>query len=141
MEYGKLNNTLLGLLSDGAWHSTSEIEKECENSGFFLNGDRAPIYNAMFRLKRGGNVESDGKGNYRRKEKNIIEEPDECKVVVGGADEEDKRLEESIKIIEEYLAKHENFSWVTCSDKELQKTRLTAARLLTLALKIEKFAK
>lgn len=129
-KYKEVRAIVIEVLSDRKWHTTEELQRECEMKGVGLDGERGPIYNIVHQLKIKEIIDSNGAGEYRMREEklnqtanNILEENDE--------------LENSIKVIKMSLEKYKRFNWIKCSEEELQKARMNVGIIKELSDEIQ----
>lgn len=134
-KYRELKKILLESLSDGNWHTTDELQEKGEEFGISFESGRGPIYNIMHQLKKDGEVEANGVGQYKLnfshgvKEEQKLNQESYCML--------NDELMESIKKIETLILKYRKFNWVNCSEKELQEARFVVNRLIKLSEKIQ----
>lgn len=134
-KYRELKKIIIESLSDGNWHTTDELQKKSEECGISFESGRGPIYNIMHQLKKDGEVEADGAGQYKLNIwPQIVEEQ---KNNQGGYYRVKDESMEYIKKIETLILKYRKFDWINCSEKELQEARYTVNRLVKLSEKIQ----
>ena len=135
-KYREVRDIILEVLNDKGWHTTDELQKECETKGIVFESGRGPIYNIVHQLKKKGKVETDGNGAYRICDKNPNSE-EKKDFNQAYFRERNTDLIENIKSIEKHLEKYRKFNWINCSEKELQEARFCASKLIKLSEKIK----
>lgn len=136
-KYKDIREVLADLMADQEWHTIEEIEKKCEEKGITLGGKRNSIYGVIHQLKKKGEVETSGTGQYKiciDKMSGTDNKVAELEVEYNNEEEE---LEKSIKKIEAYLERYRKFNWINCSEEELQKARTRMKKLIKLYEKIK----
>lgn len=138
MDYKKLREILNNVMADHGWYSPCDLEKKCEENGLPLNGNRDPIYMIMLKMKRNGQVVTNGRGLYKLSCTSMENDGSHTQSFrTIGKDEE---LISAVNIIEKYILQYKNFSLMDCSDEELRRARKNAKILNNLLKTISKDA-
>lgn len=134
-KYKEVRKIVMTILCDQKWHTIEELQNKCEAEGLSFEGGRGPIYNVAYQLKKKGEIEANGRGEYRICEQNA-ENNKSIEVIQKYSDDNTKKLDKFINSIEVYLERYKKFNWISCTDEELQNARNNVVKLIKLAQKI-----
>lgn len=136
VKYKDVRAVVVDTLGDQKWHTVDELQVKCEDIGIKLEGKKGPIYNVTYQLRKKGEIEANGTGEYRLCKKNIGLDAVEETLIQGSNYKCNESLMKSIENIELYLKKYKKFDWINCSESDLQEARINANKLINLAKKI-----